>query len=495
MQNRSITKGITAVVLLLALAAPLAASGGAEASEGTEDTVTLRLYLGEFTPRERTASDRWDPPSYLNVIMEAYQELHPNVRFEVLPEIPDGPAFLAWLTTQYLSDAGPDVGNLLFSEVNRNANRGWFADLTPYLAEPNPYVPGNEAWIDIFSPGVISTGRAPDGKMYVLPAGLVGTAIFYNTEIFAEVGVEPPQTWAQFMDVQERIQDAGYVPFAFHMSGNPYQANWALRSMQDMLLDNRLGEIEGSGNPIERTTIEAEGVSQKELVAAIRRGDYSALDPQWQEQLRLLKEWSRYWDPSWVAMTVDDAQRSFVQGRSAMMWHSSARGRLIQADTLRTFEYGTFAFPTITTESSPYATGIPAPAIGGYTGAGSFTIDAASETRGTRDEAVDFLRFMTAPDNLIPLHADLGAYAPGLRGDLDIAPEIVPFLESLDRGTFRIESFFRGLTRQYSDDFVRVLQEYILDRVTLDEAAEQIQAFMDQAATDLIQTNDWTDIP
>ena len=483
------------IVLALALVASVAMATGSQEEEIPEDATLLRIYVGEFTPRERQPSDRWDPPTYLNTIMDEYQEMHPDVRFEVLPYIPDGDEFLTWITTQYLAEKGPEIGNLLFSEVNRNAHRGWFANLVPYLEEPNPYVDGNEQWKDIFTQGVLDTGEAPDGNMYVLPTGLVGTAIFYNQDIFEEVGVEPPETWAEFMDVQERIQAAGYIPFAFHMSGNPYQANWALRSMQDMLLDDKLGEIKGTGEEIERTTIEAEGVSQKELVAAIRRGDYSALDPQWQEQLRLLKQWSQYWDPSWGANNVDDAQRSFVRGQAAMMWHSSGRVRMIEQDTLRDFDYSTFSFPTITQESSQYATGIPAPAIGGYTGAGAFTIAAKSDERGTREAAVDFLRYLTAPQNIVPLHEDLGAYVPGIKGDFEVAPQIRPFIESLERGTFRIESFFRGLTRQYSDEFVRVLEEYLTDRVTLQEASAAIQRHMEQAATDLIEVNDWTDIP
>ncbi len=487
---------ISVLVAVFALCGGIVFAGGtAEQTAVPDDAVELRIYVGEFTPRERLPSDRWDPPSYLNTIIEEYQELHPNVRFDILPEIPDGDEFLTWITTQYLAASGPDVGTMLFSEVNRNAHRGWFTNLLPYLEDPNPYVAGNEAWKDIFLQGVLDTGTAPDGNMYVLPTGLVGTAIFYNQDIFDEVGVQPPQTWAQFMSIQQEIKDAGYVPFAFHMSGNPYQANWALRSMQDMLLDDRLGEIKGTGEPIERTTIEAEGVSQKELVAAIRRGDYSALDPQWQEQLRLLNEWSEYWDPSWIAMNVDDAHRSFVRGQSAMMWHSSGRVRMIEADTLRDFDYGTFSFPTITEESSPYATGIPAPAIGGYTGAGAFTVAQRTEERGTREAAVDFLRFLTAPENFVPMHEDLGAYAPGIRGDFEVSPEIRPFLESLARGTFRIESFFRGLTRQYSDEFVRVLQEYLTDRVSLQQASQTIQGLLDQAAEDLIESHNWTDLP
>ncbi len=489
------TRAIVAILFVVFGSAALFAGGKAEKSASPAQAEHhLRIYVGELTPRTRTASDRWDPPSYMDTLVERYTEMNPGVSIEILPELPAGDEFETWVTTQYLAGRGPDVGTQLFSEVHRHVARGWYLNLSPYLDEPNPYVPGNTRWRDTFLPGVINTGTGPDGNVYVIPTGLVGTAIFYNQDIFDELRLTPPRTWAEFIAIQETIKNAGYVPFAFHMAGNPYQANWALRSMQDMLFDGELGRIKGTNEPVERTTIEAEGISQKELVAAIRSGEYTAIDPRWQEQLRLLKEWSAYWDPSWLSMNVDDAHRMFVTGRSAMMWHSSGRVRPIQTDTLRRFEYGTFSFPRITSESSRFATGIDAPAIGGFTGAGPFNVAAGTVARGVKDHAIDFLRFITAPDNLIPLHADLGAYVPGVRGEFDVAPEIAPFIESLARGTFRIESFFRGLTREYSDQFVRTLQEYLLDRTSLEQASRDIQGYMDQAAAELIDLNNW-DIP
>ena len=137
------------------------------------------------------------------------------------------------------------MGNQLFSEVNRHYDKGWYADLRTWLDKPNPYVAGNRQWRDLFLAGVISTGTAPDGRIYVLPTTLTGTAIFYNKDVFQKVGVSVPETWEQFIEVQKKIKAAGIIPFAFHMAGNPYQANWALRSLQDMLLDSKLGAIKG----------------------------------------------------------------------------------------------------------------------------------------------------------------------------------------------------------------------------------------------------------
>ena len=296
------------------------------------EAVVIRMYAGPYTPRARTQSDRWDPPSYFNTLAEEYKHLHPNVTIEFLPEIKPDDRFDTWLLTQYQAGRGPDVGNQLFSDVNRHYLKGWYVNLKPYLELPNPYVPGNKRWADIFQPGVIATGTAPDGEMYVLPTGVVGTAIYYNKEIFARAGVDVPATWTEFMEVQRKIQAIGRIPFAFHMAGAKYATNWSLRVIQDMILDSKLSEIKGSDAPVERTMIEGEGVSQKELVAAILKGTYSAKDPQWQEQLRLLKEWSAYWGPGYLSLDPDGAYRLFVTGQAAMLYDNSSKIKVLESD-------------------------------------------------------------------------------------------------------------------------------------------------------------------
>ncbi|CAM4260047.1 raffinose/stachyose/melibiose transport system substrate-binding protein [Paenibacillus endophyticus] len=52
-----------------------------------------------------------------------------------------------------------------------------------------------------------------DGKVYGLPFGGYSEAIFYNKKIFSELGLEIPTTWAQLLDVSEKIKAAGYTPF------------------------------------------------------------------------------------------------------------------------------------------------------------------------------------------------------------------------------------------------------------------------------------------
>ena len=46
--------------------------------------------------------------------------------------------------------------------------------------------------------------------------------VFYNQDIFEEVGVEAPTTWAEFLDVCQKLVDAGYAPMALDSTYAPF---------------------------------------------------------------------------------------------------------------------------------------------------------------------------------------------------------------------------------------------------------------------------------
>lgn len=52
------------------------------------------------------------------------------------------------------------------------------------------------------------------GKTYIYSAGASVLGAIYNTKVFAEVGVQPPTTWPEFLAVCEKLKQAGKVPVA-----------------------------------------------------------------------------------------------------------------------------------------------------------------------------------------------------------------------------------------------------------------------------------------
>jgi len=59
-----------------------------------------------------------------------------------------------------------------------------------------------------------------DGAVYGMPMYKSYWVIFYNKNVFADVGIEPPTTWAEFQDNNQKIKDAGVTPlFATQEAG------------------------------------------------------------------------------------------------------------------------------------------------------------------------------------------------------------------------------------------------------------------------------------
>ena len=79
-----------------------------------------------------------------------------------------------------------------------------------------PYLEGREEWEELLE-------KSTDEKIYMVPLnmGLYSSAgLYYNKELFQKAGIEKfPQTWEDFFECLERLQDADITPLALHGGG------------------------------------------------------------------------------------------------------------------------------------------------------------------------------------------------------------------------------------------------------------------------------------
>lgn len=105
---------------------------------------------------------------------------------------------------------------------------GQVDDLTPWFEE-NPAVK-DRLFPSAFGPATV------DGKIYAMPAETVQPIIlYYNKEVFDDVGVEPPQSWGDIMDLTPKFNAKGIAPFA--LGG---QSRWTEMMWLEFLFD-RIG--------------------------------------------------------------------------------------------------------------------------------------------------------------------------------------------------------------------------------------------------------------
>lgn len=478
-------------LLLLSLALPgFAATFGPEAEfEGK-----LTIYLQAYAPREKRATDRWDPPQYAWQLGAEYQKIHPNVQLEFLDENVAGDDYHTWLRTRLIGRNAPDIVWVQNFDANQTYGaQGLLVDLREYFSLPNPYAPEFETWADVFTPQTWEPVKGPNGEHYVVVGDIVVTPWFYNKKIFAEAGLDPdraPQTYGEFIDMLEKIKAAGYIPIAWPGSGEDGETmfEWLSRTVFHSIYRGRVDEMDVAEQP--------GTINLKERVIALEKGIIDPDSPEYRAGLELMRDFAQYFQPSFLSDDEEMAYELWVTGRAALFWGGSWQLKPVLHDTLRDFDFGSFHFPMITKEDLSYVTSDKVGLMGGPTAAFQYAIP-SHVTGRQRELAIDFLMFLTAPQNAGPFIQDAGLFAPGIQG-VDTAGEIGSIIAGMMPGPNQefLELINRDpaallLTPEVRQQMYRLFQQYAVGRMTTDQLVRQIKSIHTRTVRQLINENQW----
>lgn len=448
----------------------------------------ITFWAQEYTPVTATPA-RPRPPRYLNRLIAEYQQLHPGITIRlVLPPPTSSPG---WLSGQVAAKAAPDVAWGHHGVLSYELPKGAALDLRPWLDKPNPYVvpgaTGSQRWRDLFLPWVLDATAAPGGAIYVLSADATATALFYNKEAFARVGRrEPPTTFRELLDVLGAVKLAGFQPTLLSVAPSDYRWSWWAREAATALYARRFDELRVDGS--------TSSLSILSQVVAYRKGILSPRDPAYLEIWRIYQEWAKLWGPDVEAGA--DFYRDFAQGKAAVMWNGTWVASQLRSDPAVRFEWGAFAMPLITRETSPAAPEVKGPPLGAAGGtAGGFqywvSTDKANLTMTPEklEACVDWLRFLTLPWCVEPLVNDLGVYVPTIRGTRPIS-ELGDALGGLERPV-PIVSPFHEPDASAAEAYQRLMQGYVAGRTSLDDFRQQLIGHLDATAARLVKANGW----
>jgi ABC-type glycerol-3-phosphate transport system substrate-binding protein len=306
------------------------------------------------------------------------------------------------------------------------------------------------------------------------------------------VGVQPPTTWAEFMDIQQKIKAAGFIPFVFPLGDTSF-GDWPPRSIgiiENMVMDDVIKKLDTDNSGL---------VDLKELVTGIKNGTYSASDPSYQEAWKLFKDWSQYWQPGPAATTGvtnqpgNTAYIPFITGKAAMYMDGSYAISTLNSDKQRNFDYGYFRFPQITPASSQYATagekgvGIFGPCCGYI-----FSVpQSLSKNPDLLKTTIDFIYYATTPDNASKLAADAGMVPISVGATMDNDQKFFAYNIAHPARLTLAET---ALPPEFEATRMSLLQDYITGNKTLDQVMTEMQTNMNNAADEVIQLYGWTDI-
>jgi ABC-type sugar transport system permease subunit len=169
-----------------------------------------------------------------------------------------------------------------------------------------------------------------------------------------------------------------------------------------------------------------------------------------------------------------------------MWWDGSWYVPQIERDPLRNFQYGIFLVPPLSKEDSPYTAPTGARGVGGATSIQYAITNTAMKDPRRQALSIDFLRFVTAPQNLGPLVKEAALFVPNVPG-LEGSPLLKPFMQVLEKGAARFGGEMADA--RYDDQMFRVHQEFLGGRLTEDETVARLSGYLDRGIDQALRDN------
>ncbi len=419
--------------------APAPASESLPTADTGDEVITIEEVAADETPLsgEIVISLASNDVQTYQALADAYMAMHPDVTVHVELKAPSTDAYLQWIRTQFTS-AEPRVSLVETPHLREFAQEGRLVNWAPYLNQINPYT--GAPWEDSFQEWGLNLVRDPSTReMYMMPYMSVQTFWVYNKRIFAEAGITdvPAQpTWDQLVEYSTQIRDAGYIPIA--MEGTTEQIwgggrmPWLMRSAMDQYHRDELPLIqcqEGDWcfregiddvwdyDPTDVRNDDPDKVSVNIIrhILALRNGDITFDNECTVDMMenigRVFKTEHGFVPEGWAGMT--DAYPLFLTQQAAMrMVHggfftsfpkdirSLAEGEYggtgevdeEKAAAAVEFEYGRFAFPSMTGSC------VQGPARANELTQGYLALP--KKNRAQNDLEVDFVMFWTSPEGM-----------------------------------------------------------------------------------------------
>lgn len=480
--NRSIwlrgRRGLATALALVLAGTGLAACNNNSGSEGgTVNGITTITLSG---PNQWTDSGSSFGPAWDNLIA-AFEKQEPKIKIKtnVLPL----KTFNATLSTQLSAGTAPA---LVFNQASYQ--QFMVTPLDSYLKKPDPYVPGNKHWIDLFNPKYYGYNQAASvsaqGHLNWIPFNLVGVAVFYNEGAFSKAGVQPPKDFADMIKECPALRAAGYTPFAGEDSD--ISVGWTFGVIFNQLMAKYRSKLNvftvaGKAGTAPQTTAE-------DWAKALATGEITTKTPEVAESLTLTKQfYDNCVTKNWSGIAGNSGAlvgiQEFSSGKAAMTWGTDFASSAIPNVP---FKYASIPFPTATKASTPLSQNFPAQ-FGVSPGGTSYMIP--STTKGAQlAAAIKFLQFVSAPNHIKPWLDATGAVS----ALTDIKPS--PAAAGFTTGSWG-EPMTMGsgpVGAPPGTTIVSLYDGYLLGTKSLSQEQSYLQGMWDKGLAYTVTTNKWT---
>lgn len=439
-----------------------AGNGGEQAVK--PQTITVAYNQGEFS---------W--PTYEKMAAAFKEATGHTVELKYVP----AQEFENWVQTQFIGGTETDIimgggDNTAKREFYRN---GWIVDLLPYMAEKSRFTDG--AWQDSFLDGIIDSAidktDSSELKLYGAPDQLVTVNLYYNKDIFAEIGVtEPPATVSELLHVAQLAKDAGYIGFSIQNSLD-WNLGWYASDLWGTLWKSRLAELDlnGSGD-----------IEQNEWATAAKQGKLAEDSPELLEYARFMKDLSAYFNTGFNTASWE-FEGLFNDGKAAMTLNGSwYPNQHLQGDM--GVNYGIAPVPYLDKGYSSLGQDALQKVVVGGSPALSVT-RAAVKDEAKLQAAIEFVQFWTAPAGGAKILADELYQIPVVK-NVQVPDVLGPIMEgfgSEKRITFSANSF----TAEQKDYWLKAQQQFLDNKLSAEDWMKSFIKDLNKYADQAIAAN------
>lgn len=227
----------------------------------------------------------------------------------------DPVAYDTYVRQAFRTDAKPD----LFT---------WHTgDSLQELVEQGLVAETTDIWTEAESEGYVPAGLKDqytfDGKQYCVPLNVVYWAVYYNKQIFSDLGLEVPTTWAELETIMDTLKENGTTPF--HQMNIIFEFVYFMAMLAGQNPETYLGILDGN--------------------ASYTDEDVNAVMDKWQEMIQD----GDFIDPG----VTGDPQALLMNGDVAMAYFGTFfTGQLAGIDAVAGEDYGIFLMPNLNPDTT-----------------------------------------------------------------------------------------------------------------------------------------------
>lgn len=147
-------------------------------------------------------------------IVADFNEENPDININII----EGPNETDQVEDLYTSSflLGDSPYDLVYMDIvwtPKFAAAGWLKDLSPYISEEE---------LDNFLEGDVNGGMY-NGNLYRMPFRTDAGMLYYRSDFLEEAGYEPPETFAELMEISQDLQEEGKAPWGYTWQGKQYE--------------------------------------------------------------------------------------------------------------------------------------------------------------------------------------------------------------------------------------------------------------------------------